>query len=133
MNLCNFLIISFITLSSPQILFAQTQISLGNDIVEMETAFSPATKTIVAAAMVRHFGGSSVSIYRSTDMGATWSYIYSISPNYAPINYPQNTDIPDPVIAADSLGNFYIVVMRVGYAPNSSEVFSNLELYRNHH
>ena len=89
---------------------AQSISSLGTgSIVELECERSSVTNTFVAVSMERNkeLGIQQVVIHRSVDYGATWSFIDSIGPK------PSDFTIADPVIATDSNGFFYLVLMRV--------------------
>lgn len=100
--------------------------SLGTGrIVELECAQSEGTGTLVAASMERSDNNMTrVLIHRSTNNGLTWNFIDSITPHIG------DTEIPDPVIASDAFGNFYVAVMRVRSNADPLMTTADIELYR---
>lgn len=93
-------------------------------IVELESVQSKITGTFIVAAMERSPSLSTkVLIYRSTDDANTWSVIDSILPNVG------SSEIPDPVLTTDAMGNFYLAVMRVNNNTTPSSTTSDIEVY----
>jgi hypothetical protein len=109
----------------PLLLSAQLITDLGTGrIVELESVASSVSQTMVVASMERLGAHSRVLIHRSTDFGQNWLLVDSILP------YPGDTEIPDPVLATDSIGNFYLVVMRVHNASPPTLTTADLNLYK---
>ncbi|MEO0899987.1 MAG: T9SS type A sorting domain-containing protein [Bacteroidota bacterium] len=93
-------------------------------IVELESIESSISGTFVVASMERAADFKTrVLVHRSTDRGQSWVLIDSITPKAG------HKEIPDPVLAVDSLGNFYLVIMRVNENPNIAALTADLELY----
>jgi hypothetical protein len=107
-------------------LHGQNLSSIGTKkIVELESAQSEITETIVVAVMERDISNSTkVLLYRSTDQAASWSLIDSITPA------PGDNEIPDPVIASDAEGHFYVSIMRVNRNGDPSLMTVDIEVYR---
>lgn len=94
-------------------------------IVELESIQSSISGTFIVSAMQRSADFSTkVMIYRSTDNANSWTVIDSILPN------PGSSEIPDPVLATDTVGNFFLAVMRVNNNPNPSSITSDVEIYK---
>jgi len=125
---CKFetLMVVFIFMVFAQDINGQSLSDVGTGkIVELESVQSKITGTFIIAAMERSTNYSTkVIIYRSTNNAYTWSVIDSIIPN------PGDSEIPDPVLTTDALGNFYLAVMRVNYNINASFTTSDVEVYK---
>lgn len=94
-------------------------------IVELEAEQSSVTGTMVVSSMERETLYESRSmIHRSTDNGLTWDLVYTIEP------YEGDIDIPDPVLATDEDGIFYLAVMRVYMDSDPSLIRGDIELHR---
>lgn len=93
-------------------------------IVELESAQSKVTGTFIAVSMERSLNNATkVLIHKSVDNANTWSFIDSIVPD------PGDTEIPDPVITSDAVGNFYVAIMRVNNTNGRVSLTVDIEVY----
>ena len=122
------LLINVIFILTSYLASGQSISSLGTgEIVELECEQSNVSGTFVTASMERDDNfRTRVLIHRSTDDGVSWSLIDSIVPNST------DSEIPDPVLASDDVGNFYLVVMRVNRNTDLPKTTVDLELYRSY-
>ncbi|WNJ19914.1 T9SS type A sorting domain-containing protein [Pontibacter sp. G13] len=116
----------FCILFTIQFADAQTLASLGTgNIVELECIQSPVSGTLVAASMERDTQSRTrILIHRSVDLGVTWQWIDTLEPELG------DSEMPDPVIAVDSLGHFLLTYMRVHNVSSPLNIIADLECLR---